>query len=585
GGKYKIVRFLNSGGFGCTYEAVHTQLASRVAIKEFFMENYCNRDDDTGNISIATKSMAGLVGKLRKKFVDEARSIFKMHHSNIVRVVDIFEENGTSYYAMDFIEGRSLNEKVKTYGPLPEQMALKYIRQVADALKYVHSFNRLHLDVKPGNIMIDANDNAILIDFGASKHYDEESGENTSSLLGINTKGYAPVEQQNASFTTFSPATDIYALGATLYKLLTGITPPDAVSIMGEESMLQPLPTTISQRTRNAVKAAMQLKRKNRPQSIDEFLAILDGKSDIEVEVVSVAGDDGTRIDEPDDAELNVEVVKAGSGSTVKDAGTTGNNVVVGGNPSDRAGNSAGGTENQKEGSESVEEEDKKKSLLQTVIIALACAVVVGIIVYFVIPKQQTQTSQQSTQEPQSSKSGTGKINGHEYVDLGLGVKWATCNVGASSPTGYGYYYAWGETSPKSEYTSDNSKTYGQSMGDIAGKSSYDAARAKWGGSWRLPTASEIDELIKKCKWTWMTQGGVNGYKVTGPNGNSIFLPAAGYRVGSSLNYQGSYGYYWSSTPYESYTFYAYLLDFDSGSFYRNWINRYDGRSVRPVSE
>ncbi len=178
-------------------------------------------------------------------------------------------------------------------------------------------------------------------------------------------------------------------------------------------------------------------------------------------------------------------------------------------------------------------------------------------------------------------------INGHEYVDLGLpsGLKWATCNVGASLPEEYGDYYAWGEIETKSEYTKDNSKTRGKSMSDISGNSTYDVARAKWGGSWRLPTETEFGELRDKCKWEWTTQNGKKGYKVTGPNGNSIFLPAAGFRYWSSLFDAGEYGYYWSSTPNESNDDGAY--DLGIGSYGRgvDWCGRDDGRSVRPVSE
>ncbi len=175
----------------------------------------------------------------------------------------------------------------------------------------------------------------------------------------------------------------------------------------------------------------------------------------------------------------------------------------------------------------------------------------------------------------------------HEYVDLGLSVKWATCNVGASSPEGYGNYYAWGETTTKSEYTSNNSVTYGNSSIDsIAGNAQYDAARANWGGSWRLPTKAEIQELFDNCTHKWTTQNGVKGRLFTSKkNGNSIFLPAAGYRYGSSLDYAGERGYYWSATPYESYGYDAYYLFFYSGSAdVRGWY-RYLGRSVRPVSE
>ncbi|MBO7256936.1 MAG: DUF1566 domain-containing protein, partial [Bacteroidales bacterium] len=178
-------------------------------------------------------------------------------------------------------------------------------------------------------------------------------------------------------------------------------------------------------------------------------------------------------------------------------------------------------------------------------------------------------------------------INGYKYVDLGLpsGLKWATCNVGADSPEEYGDFYAWGEIETKSEYIEDNSKTDGKSMSDISGNAAYDVARAKWGGSWRLPTKKELEELESKCTWEWTIQNGKEGYKVTGPNGNSIFLPAAGFRYESSLYCVGECGSYWSSTPYESSDDYAYSLDFSS--FYHDvaWFDRLQGRSVRPVSE
>lgn len=178
-----------------------------------------------------------------------------------------------------------------------------------------------------------------------------------------------------------------------------------------------------------------------------------------------------------------------------------------------------------------------------------------------------------------------GYKNNHAWIDLGLpsGTKWATCNVGASQPHNYGNYYAWGETTTKSEYTSDNSRTYYKSMSDITGNSSYDAARANWGSSWRMPTKAEMEELKNKCTWTWTSQSGVKGYKVTGPNGNSIFLPAAGRCYGSSRYRVGENGYYWSSTPYESGT--TYYLYFFSGGLGVDWFYRYYGYTVRPVSD
>ena len=183
----------------------------------------------------------------------------------------------------------------------------------------------------------------------------------------------------------------------------------------------------------------------------------------------------------------------------------------------------------------------------------------------------------------------SGTLNGHDWVDLGLpsGLKWATCNVGASSPEGYGNYYAWGETSTKSSYTEGNSTTFGKYMSDIGGNDTYDVARKLWGGTWRLPTDAEFKELVDEdnCTWEWTTQSGVNGCRVTSKiNGASIFLPATGGRSGTSLFNAGSEGSYWSSTP-DSYAYYAYCCGFNSGNHGTGWGYRNEGLSVRPVTE
>ncbi|MBR6602337.1 MAG: hypothetical protein IKK87_10955, partial [Bacteroidaceae bacterium] len=177
-------------------------------------------------------------------------------------------------------------------------------------------------------------------------------------------------------------------------------------------------------------------------------------------------------------------------------------------------------------------------------------------------------------------------------VDLGLSVKWACCNVGADVPEGYGGYYAWGETEEKSSYTWENYRYYNSSTGDIdyivsnISGTSYDVAHVKWGGGWRMPTEDEIIELCVKCSCEWTSVNGVYGQKVTGPNGNSIFLPAAGFRSDTSLYYAGSYGYCWSGSLNEYSSYYACYLDLSSGGhgWYYNYLRIY-GFSVRPVSE
>jgi hypothetical protein len=197
------------------------------------------------------------------------------------------------------------------------------------------------------------------------------------------------------------------------------------------------------------------------------------------------------------------------------------------------------------------------------------------------------------------STSVSGVSEGHAYVDLGLSVKWATCNVGAESPEDYGDYFAWGETQPKSYYDWSTYKWYNYNqdyitkyctdseIGTVDNKTilelSDDVANANWGGSWRMPTHEEIAELEKKCSCTWTTQNGVKGYKVTNKtNGNSIFLPAAGRRNNSSLHDAGS-GHYWSSSLNTDYPDDVWCVYFDSGSVVLAIAYRCYGRSVRPV--
>ena len=183
-----------------------------------------------------------------------------------------------------------------------------------------------------------------------------------------------------------------------------------------------------------------------------------------------------------------------------------------------------------------------------------------------------------------SGVSAQNQHNGHAYVDLGLSVKWATCNVGADSPEHYGDYYAWGETATKSSYYASNSVTWKQDVGDISGAPQYDAATAKWGGDWRMPTLEEFNELQNSCTWEWTTCGGVKGYKVISKvNGNAIFLPVAGYYAEESLEGAGVRGMYWVSTPAKEGTQYAYNFYFDSGYKCAYWISRADGHSLRPV--
>ena len=297
GGKYKIIKTLGQGGFGITYLALQSGLERQVAVKEFFMKDCCERDESTSHVTLGTAGMREQVSRFREKFLKEARNIARLNHPNIVRIIDVFEENGTAYYVMEYAEGGSLADKVRAEGHLPEPVATRYIKQVAEALDYIHQRKMNHLDVKPGNIMLNENDDAVLIDFGLAKQYDAVTGGQTStSPVGI-SEGFAPMEQyKQGGVGEFTPETDIYALGATFFKLLTGVTPPSASDVM-EDGV--PVDELEKNRTSGKVIAlithAMEPKKKDRIHSAAEFLQGLAGGQG---ETTHLSQHESTRVEE-----------------------------------------------------------------------------------------------------------------------------------------------------------------------------------------------------------------------------------------------------------------------------------------------
>ena len=201
--KYKIEQIIGQGGFGITYKAIMKETVSGslgnmevdvpVAIKEFFMKDTCEREEGTGKITVPSQGSRAVVELYRKKFVKEAKNLAQMNHPHIVKVVDVFEENDTVYYVMQYLSGGSLADYVKLHGALNEDIAIKYIQQIGSALEYMHQKHICHYDVKPNNILLDDKGGAMLIDFGISKGYTEEGHQTSSTPVGISA-GYAPLE-------------------------------------------------------------------------------------------------------------------------------------------------------------------------------------------------------------------------------------------------------------------------------------------------------------------------------------------------------------------------------------------------------
>ena len=517
---YIIDRVLGQGTFGITYLARFKStykgyigvglIWAQVAIKEFFMRDLNFRDGSTGKINDVSQD--SLIGRYRRAFMREARNLAGLRHRNIVKAYEVIEANNTVYIVMEYINGCSLDEHIKKNGHLSEEETLYSMKQICAAVKCMHDSHMLHLDIKPKNIMMDEDGSLYLIDFGLSRQYTEDGEPESSTTIGLGTPGYAPIEQGVMAGGVFRATLDIYAIGATLYKMLTGQTPPNAPQVSdsvinGDNIVPKQLKAAgISDGITEIVTKAMSPSSRGRYQSVDEILEAL--------EIVAPSA-----LSLSDETEETLAIPPTDIGS---------------------------------------------------------------------YPGNRFEQC-------------------HEFVDLGLSVKWATCNVGASSPSAYGDYYAWGETSTKSSYTWENYRfrTSGNSWdnvklskyntqsdrGIVDNRStlelSDDVARQKWGGSWRMPTYEEFDELSDKCTWEWTTLNGVGGYRVTseipGYTDRSIFLPAAGYRLGTSLSFAGSNGYYWSGSVFTDYPYDAWHLYFYSKRRIMYGRNRYIGLSVRPV--
>ena len=285
--KYQLTHTIGQGGFGITYlGAWNTEVKGElgkmktkvpVCIKEYFFKDYCYRDKDSYAVKVHSETGEKLFGKFKEKLIKEANILSAVHHPNIVNVLEVFEENYTAYIIMEYIKGCSLKYMLDKEGVLPENKVLKYTHQIGNALNFVHEKNVVHLDIKPGNILIDRDDNARLIDFGVSKRYDIEEQETSTTTLTL-SKGFASIEQYDDEGTqNFSPCPDIYSLGASMYNLLTGVIPVESI-LRATKKMLPPSAynSNITPKTENAILKAMEVKPENRFQVVKEMLSSID---------------------------------------------------------------------------------------------------------------------------------------------------------------------------------------------------------------------------------------------------------------------------------------------------------------------
>ncbi len=274
-GIYRIDSYLSSGGFGNTYVATNIEFDERVAIKEFFIRGVTQRDDNQTTVSVSNSENQDSFLQQREKFKKEARRIRQLNSPHIVKVHDLFEENGTAYYVMDFIDGENLSERLKRTGrPMTEEEVKEILPQILDALQTVHDACMWHLDLKPANIMVDKSGQVNLIDFGASKQLNAQKGGATTSTAISYTNGYAPREQMEQNYDKFGPWTDFYALGATLYKLLTNNQPPLPTDIdddMSEDKHTVLPMSNLSGGMKRLILWLMKTNRMERPKTIQEI--------------------------------------------------------------------------------------------------------------------------------------------------------------------------------------------------------------------------------------------------------------------------------------------------------------------------
>ena len=400
---YRIDKYLSSGGFGNTYVGFNTQFEERIAIKEFFMRGVSARDDDQTSVSISDVDNSSSFFEQKEKFKKEAKRIRKFKNDHIVGVYDFFEENGTAYYVMEYVDGESLRDRIdRTGAPISEQEVWKMLPQILDALRAMHNAGLWHLDLKPGNIMVTKTGDVKLIDFGASKQINQQGGAAGGTAIAY-TSGFAPREQMERSAEKFGPWTDIYALGATVYALLTGKCPPMPTEIDDDESEDKHNAFAslgdAGKPMKDLVVWMMQTNRKCRPQSIDEIIGKYEDKlgiapapsagqvntnsNQVNMKETISSNSEETRID------VAIKNTKSGgSEETIIEIKKSDNKPQT----SESSNTNSGGNEN-----------NTKKYLIYIVLAVILCA---GGIVYYVMQGSNTDATA-ATDEAEKEKVST----------------------------------------------------------------------------------------------------------------------------------------------------------------------------------
>lgn len=316
--RYVIDKVLGQGSFGITYLAKFKaqlqgsmgigSVQSTVAIKEFFMREMNTRDGSTGYLNDASQD--SIIGKYRRDFLREARNLSYIQHPNIVNVFEVIEANNTAYIVMEYKDGGSLDEHIAHRGRLTEAEALRLFEPICDAMNFMHAQHMLHLDLKPKNVMLDEEGTPFLIDFGLSKHFTQNGEPESSTSIGLGTPGYAPSEQaeQRDGDKSFRATIDIYALGGTLYKMLTAETPPNASEILNDDELLSAnlQEAGIGKKLIQVIEKAMMPASRKRYQSVAELMKALGWTAKVYEEQVKPFSENQKAVPKSDEEETRI---------------------------------------------------------------------------------------------------------------------------------------------------------------------------------------------------------------------------------------------------------------------------------------
>ncbi len=623
---YTLLEELGQGAFATVYKVRHNKLGYIRAVR------------------VLNKVISqGESDPSYQKFLEECILLLRLgngNHPNIVHIYQPLLKDQHAVVEMDYVDGQNLYSYMDSHGSFVEiDEVMHLLKDIGGALAYCHEdiyeycmdrgvdhlqtdpndgskvlideatrrrliekYQVVHNDLHPGNIMRKRNGGYILLDFGLAI---EGNTVVRSSRKKNGVPEYkSPEKWRNESH--ISTQSDIYSFGVILYTMLAGRPPflldTDQYGSFGAEQQLyhahlNETPPSVFNCRKATFEAAHpgQTYIKDYPDWLEALI------------LKCLEKNTADRFQSGKDLMKFVEENEVQSPSPLPEdkeshEKETGNGV--------QDGNSVGENENGGQSDSSSVSSSSNDILVFWVLLLIPIVVLISLSQCdsCTTDRGESRDSVDTTAvytdsvawDSPADYNTVAKENGHEYVDLGLSVKWATCNVGAASPEDYGDYFAWGETSPKSIYNwstykwcadDENNMTkyctdskYGKVDNKTQLDLSDDAARVNWGGSWRMPTHDEITELIYSCKWTWTTQNGVKGYEVISKiNDNSIFLPTAGYRYVGNLDCEGTYGYYWSSSINMVTPNRVRCLDFKSGSAEWNSSIRNVGRTIRPV--